>query len=302
MAKQKSTTTTGFGKVILVGEHAVVAGEPALAGAIDRKIEVEWRKTGGELRMNIAAWNIRLGAHDEHPIAQALSAMATAADIEDLGVELEVSPTVPKAAGLGSSAALCVATAKALLAASDQSRSADRIVKVASAGEAIFHGAPSGVDVAIANRGGMGLFSKENGLKTIPCTPFSIVVGITGEERSTAELVAEIQEAPDRAQHFEKLGSLAQGAVASLQKNDLAGLGSAMAEAHDVLAKLGASTELLDKLVRSAQHSGALGAKLTGAGGGGAAIALAPGRESDIERTWGKLGVETFVCTVGGRG
>jgi mevalonate kinase len=302
MSKNKAATTSGYGKVILVGEHAVVDGHPALAGAIDRKVEIEWRKTGGEVRINIPEWNVRLGTADEHPISQALQAMVQAADIDDLGLELEVTSTVPKAAGLGSSAALCVAAAKALLSASDQSRGAKRIVEVASAGESVFHGAPSGVDVAIANRGGVGLFTKKEGLKTIPCEPFAMVVGLTGEERSTAELVEKVQGAADKGQHFDKLGKLTQSAVAALQKNDLAGLGTAMAEAQDTLVALGASTELLDKMVRSAQYAGALGAKLTGAGGGGAAIALAPGREADVERAWAKLGVESFVCTVGGRG
>ena len=69
--------------------------------------------------------------------------------------------------------------------------------------------------------------------------------------------------------------------------------------ADDELAALGASTARLDALCEAARAEGALGAKLTGAGGGGAVIALAPGREEDVASAWRALGHEAFVTSAG---
>ncbi|MCB9574858.1 MAG: hypothetical protein H6709_22525 [Kofleriaceae bacterium] len=78
-------------------------------------------------------------------------------------------------------------------------------------------------------------------------------------------------------------------------------LGALFDGAHAHLAALGLSTPALDALVADARGAGALGAKLTGAGGGGAVIALAPGREADVLAAWRARGKLGFACTVGAR-
>jgi hydroxymethylglutaryl-CoA reductase len=72
-----------------------------------------------------------------------------------------------------------------------------------------------------------------------------------------------------------------------------------MNRAHALLGEFELSTAAIDAMVEAARARGALGAKLTGAGGGGAVIALCPGEESEIERAWKDLGFEAFVCQVG---
>jgi mevalonate kinase len=69
--------------------------------------------------------------------------------------------------------------------------------------------------------------------------------------------------------------------------------------AHGLLSGLGVSTPKLDALVREARAVGALGAKLTGAGGGGAAIALAPDRAEDVLKRWRSMGCYGFLTLVG---
>ena len=73
-----------------------------------------------------------------------------------------------------------------------------------------------------------------------------------------------------------------------------------MIEAHDELAALGVSTARLDELVAAARGAGALGAKLTGGGGGGAVIALAADRADAVVTAWRALGADGFVTTLGG--
>nr|MBA3501921.1 mevalonate kinase [Deltaproteobacteria bacterium] len=97
-----------------------------------------------------------------------------------------------------------------------------------------------------------------------------------------------------------ELGNLTDTGTTSLLRGDLAGLGAAMNRAHEVLAELGVSTAQLDSLCEAARASGAHGAKLTGAGGGGAVIAIAPrDKESAILAEWKNAGVTGFVSTVG---
>jgi mevalonate kinase len=80
-----------------------------------------------------------------------------------------------------------------------------------------------------------------------------------------------------------RLGELVRGGRASVERGDLEDLGARFDEAHAVLGELGVSCVELDRTVAALKAAGALGAKLTGAGGGGAAIGLArDGREAAL--------------------
>ena len=138
---------SGRGKVILFGEHAVVYGHPALAAALAQSTTVR-ATPAARCSLSVPAWGLDQATP---PVIAAVHAIAA-----HLGVSPDVAltgeSTVPSRAGLGSSASLCVAVARALAPDGD-------IEGAANAGEATFHGNPSGVDVALAARGGIGLFS-----------------------------------------------------------------------------------------------------------------------------------------------
>ncbi len=318
----------GRGKVILLGEHAVVYGHPALAGAIDRGVTATAR--AGRLGVEVAAWQLVVDADpppgDEaaaaHPVARALRTIAdaiaahavprravTADDtllgdpmLDRLPVRLIADATVPAGAGLGSSAALAVACTRALAHASDVVLADDEVVDIANAAEAEFHHRPSGIDVALAARGGLGLFERDVGLRRIAAAPLPIVVGLTGATRRTADMVqcvaAATGQRADDARLVE-LGAAARTGARAIVDGDVAQLGALMTSAHHTLASLGVSTAALDALVAAALAAGALGAKLTGAGGGGAVVALAPGREAAVQAAWRDLAVDTFTTVVG---
>jgi len=299
-------TAVGLGKIILLGEHAVVYGYPALAAALDRGVTISAIPTpaGGSLRIDIPAWNLKVSATDDHPVARALAAIADELGIGRPTVTLVGDAQIPPGAGLGSSAALAVAVARALLV-HDQ-RKADRAVvaRAAEASETLMHGRSSGVDVALAIAGGVGVFRKATGLRSFKSPPLRVLVGPSGSPRSTAAMVDrvahETHEVVDDAR-LRELGSLTDTGTTALLGKDLATLGAAMNRAHEILAGLGVSTEQLDSLCEAARVSGAHGAKLTGAGGGGAVIAIAPrDREQAVLTEWQNAGVTGFVATVGG--
>ena len=297
-------TAMGFGKVILLGEHAVVHGHPALAGAIDRGVRLTARD-GDALRLRIRAWEVDVAATDDHPVGRALAAVAAALGVT-APVLLEGDADLPPAAGLGSSAATSVAVARALADHARVALSPAQLIEVAGAGERCFHGNPSGIDVALAAGGGLGVYRKGAGLQPIACAPVPVVIGLSGQQRATAAMVARVADAlaaapAVTAQRLERLGDAAirGAALLAAPAPDLAGLGTLLTGAHVVLRDLGLSTPVLDAMVDGALAAGAAGAKLTGGGGGGAVIAIAPGREAAVLDAWRAAGKVAFACHVG---
>lgn len=304
-------TAVGWGKIILLGEHAVVYGYPALAAALDRGVTMDAvPTTKGGMRLNIPAWNVSVKADDDSQIARCMCAVADALDLGKPDLSLVGDAQIPHGAGLGSSAALAVAMARALLIATKRPQEPATIANAATASEVLVHGKPSGVDVALAITGGLGVFRRALGLSALRrsdgTTPsVRILVGPSGQPRSTGTMVQKVAEATGERpadKRLAELGGLTDTGTTALLGNDLPALGATMNRAQEVLADLGVSTPVLDGLCKLALEHGAHGAKLTGAGGGGAVIALAPrDKEQDILSGWKTLGVTGFVATLGAR-
>jgi mevalonate kinase len=299
-------TCVGFGKIILLGEHAVVYGYPALAAALDRGVTMAPVPTpaGGALRLDLRSWNLAVSADDDHPVARSLDAIADELEAGSPPLSLIGDAQIPHGAGLGSSAALAVAVARALLTYMKRPIDVATLTRAAGASEALVHGTASGVDVALAIAGGVGVFRRSAGLRPLAgVPPLRVLVGPSGAPRSTATMVARVAEAT-RAQaddaRLRELGALTDTATIALLAGDGPALGAAMDRAHALLGSLGVSTPQLDALCTTARTAGAHGAKLTGAGGGGAVIAIAPrDREAAILAAWKRAGIDdAFVATV----
>lgn len=301
-------TAIGLGKIILLGEHAVVYGFPALAAALDRGVTIAAVPTpaGGPLRVDVPSWSMRLTADDEHSFARGLCAIADAVELGRPPLTLVGDAQIPPGAGLGASAAFAVAISRALLAHLKKPGDATTVTAAANASESVLHGKASGVDVALAVHGGVGVFRKSTGLRKIQLRPLRVLVGPSGAPRSTAAMVDRVATATGGSAddaRLRELGSLADTGTASLLAGELPALGNDMNRAHELLAGLGVSTPLLDGLCAVAREHGAYGAKLTGAGGGGSVIAIAPrDKEADILAAWKTASVNGFVATVGSRG
>jgi mevalonate kinase len=297
----------GLGKLILLGEHAVVYGYPALAAALDRGVRIDPVPTpaGGTLRLDIPSWNLKVTADDDNAFAHGLAAIADALELGRPPLTLVGDAQIPPGAGLGASAAFAVAVSRALLGHAKKPADASAVAAAAAASEKVLHGKASGVDVALAIAGGVGVFRKSTGLRPFQIPALRVLVGPSGSPRSTAAMVDRIAQATsgivDDAR-LKELGALADTGTDALLRRDIPSLGRDMNRAHELLAELGVSTPLLDALCDVARKLGAHGAKLTGAGGGGAVIALAPReKEADILAAWKTAGVHGFLATVGGR-
>ncbi|MEM2419763.1 MAG: mevalonate kinase [Candidatus Bathyarchaeia archaeon] len=284
-------------KVILFGEHFVVYGEPAVVMAIDKRAYAKV-ETRHDNKLYICSQNLGLSAFYENdnikvergdqreartklePIKCAVEKVLEKAG-EKVGLNVEVHSTVPVAAGLGSSAAVAAATAAAVGAALNVKMSKEDVFRIAFEAEKIMHGTPSGVDPAISTFGGAMLFQLDTGFKPLEVkAEVPLVVGNTGIERSTRVQVAKVSELRDKyPQIVEPMMRAAREivlqAMEALRRGNLETVGELMNINHALLYGLGVSDESLEWLINAARKAGALGAKLTGAGGGGCMIALA---------------------------
>jgi mevalonate kinase len=294
--------TSGFGKVILLGEHAVVYGQPALAGAVDLRVAARVAPARVS-SLTVPAWRLAVGESDDGAVGEALRSLVEASCPGEHW-RIAATSTLPPGAGLGSSAALSVAIARALALSHGERPTAAEIETRAGAGERCFHRKPSGVDVAVAARGGLGLFRRGDGFAPIEAAPIQIVVGLTGEPRRTSAMIDVVAAAREvdpsqTGARLERLGALAVEGARAAAGGDTAELAARFREAQSILATLGVSSPGIEEMIAVAEEAGALGAKLTGAGGGGAVIALAPGKEEAIARAWRAAGKEAFVTAVG---
>jgi len=303
----------GHGKVILLGEHAVVYGHPALAAGLSRGMRGLAGPGTGRLRVPV--WNLDLhvdatpGAEagraptsDLARVARAWAAILNGFGVRD--VDVTVEGDLPAQAGLGSSAAFSCAVAFAVASAHGFGRA--RALAAAHFGEVVFHGAPSGIDLAAASTGAAGRFQRGQGWMAVEVPrPITLCIGLSGRPHATHDLVEGVRRlheaTPVVSRVIEALGALAPSGEAALAAGDLEALGRLFDVAHGLLASLRVSGPELETLVHGARRAGALGAKLTGAGGGGSVIALAPpGREAEILEAWRHEGFEGFTANVVG--
>jgi mevalonate kinase len=293
----------GRGKVILLGEHSVVYGHPALAAGLERGITASAERAS-EASLEIDPWNVTVTPSGDEPLARAFAVALSLHDGSPVRVRARVE--LPAGAGLGCSAALGVAVIGALDEALGVSRTPDELAAVSLAWEKVFHGNPSGIDNTMAACGGIGLFRRGQPLSPIvPKKPLRLVVANSGEQASTKQMVESVArqhtKAPARIdQIFDGIAAIVANGKTAIETGNLRDLGQLMTLNQKLLNTLLLSTAKLEELCDAAMSAGALGAKLTGSGGGGCMIALVESeQEAAVEAALRALGAETFIATAG---
>ncbi|HNT29944.1 MAG TPA: mevalonate kinase [bacterium] len=280
-----ASTGFGWGKTILFGEHFVVYGTEAIAVGLDRGITVTLERSEQDE-----------GPSDEHAdaVKQAVQIIRQAAGVSEQVRVLLIESALPVGQGTGSSAALSVAIARAIAKEFALALPEERINAIAYEAEKFFHGTPSGIDNTLATYGGAILFQKrpvhpdENRIERfLPGKPFWLVIISSGTRAATREMVAEVRLRRDRQEEVFSQFCAASSRISSqahqvLLSGDLDALGELMNLNHGLLVGIGVSTVRLDTIVHTARAQGALGAKLTGGGGGGCVIALFPDQDSAV--------------------
>ena len=293
----------GRGKVILLGEHAVVHGYPAIAAGIERGVHAEASPAQHDL-LRLEPWGLESTPDEgsDEPLSRAFAAILEEY-VDRPALDVEARVDLPAGAGLGCSAAIGVAVLDAIDQALGANRSRAELGDAALRWERVFHGDPSGVDNAMSALGGVALFRRGQPLEPLHSNKtLHLVIGHSGESASTKEMVAsvkrQLQQEPARVTRtFEGIETLVRNAKLAIESGNLIALGQLLDLNHTLLSSLMLCTTKLDTMCQVARKAGALGAKMTGGGGGGCMFALAPKRD-EAERLREVLGHEAFVAEV----
>ena len=289
---EQAKRSSACGKVIVLGEHAAVYGRPAIALPVSMSVEATVRKGGDQINVIIPRWGLEQPVRPgvTHGVNGAINTMLESLQLADAGMTIEVFPHLPRGMGLGSSAALAVAVIRALSDAFTLDLNDVSINRLAFECERAAHGTPSGIDNTVATIGKPIIFEKdgEPGFRTLDLpAPVPLVLGVTGRESLTATTVARVRAAwlenPERYNAlFDQMAQLALTGVDALENARFEELGELMNLCQGYLNALQVSSPELEELIHLARSNGALGAKLTGGGGGGSMIALCPGTQDRV--------------------
>lgn len=291
---EKIAIGTAQSKLILVGEHAVVHGQPAIA--------IPFPLVGVESIVEHVLGAVKIDSTFYHgPIDSAPSALTGIVtcikdtlnylDLPCKDLLIRIKSSIPPGKGLGSSASVAIAVVKSLFSYSNQEYGREQLLELANIAETYAHGAPSGIDSLTITSKSPVWYEKNQKVKYIkPSGNFHFIVADTGrmaDTRSAVESIANlIKLAPKKIQtKLERLGEITSQVKVALEKASKNLLGQQLNEAQKVLESLGVSDAGLNRLIYYALQEGALGAKLTGGGNGGCIIALAQDEEHSRQLT-----------------
>lgn len=276
----------GFGKVILFGEHFVVYGLPGIASRIDKYVRVEINTIEeNDIIFNDKIFREIVSKKDNptHILCRLFDVMFS--DLNPGSLKITITGNCLPRSGMGYSAALNVALARAINSFLHLKWNDKKISEIAYKGEGLIHGTPSGIDNTCATYGSLVWFEKdmEGGKNKIilfkPGKPIFFVLGntkIKHDTKKSIDLVRNNKEKnPDLFDKiFSEEKSILSKAKIAIEKEDTEEIGLLMNKNQELLRKIGVSCKELEILIEIALKNGTLGAKLIGAGRGGLMIAL----------------------------
>ena len=292
------------GKFVILGEHAVVYGKPAVVLAVD-------------LRMTIAVRDSRYNTINGERIdfKRQPHLRYLTRDV-DHALEFSTESMIPVGSGMGSSAALSAALALALSMRRGDTMGEEELVEEAYGAELYAQGIGSPMDASACVHGGgiavnlpessdRHLWTISRGERTwsvsdVDVPDMTFVIGNTGIRAPTGPLVSKVRRYMERSSFaVDVVDDIEQVTIEgsqALARDDVEALGRLMTEDHKLLSILGVSCRELNKLV-NASLPYSYGAKLTGAGGGGCMVALTDRPDKVCEAIRARGGVPYVVRT-----
>lgn len=300
-------TVSAPGKLMLLGEHAVVYNHPCLVTAVDQRMRVTVEVLDDNI-FELDAPDVKITEYKKSIDQIGIGDIPTGAKFVEIAVKnfadkyplfakieggLRISTVSEFSSqfGFGSSSASTVCVIKALSEISQLNLSNKDIFDIAYNTVLDIQGKGSGFDVAAAVFGGV-LYFVTGGAKIekLDIKNLPLVVGYSGVKADTVTLMNQVKEKfannPDR---LAKIYSLIDGFVESAKKEFLTGAweraGQLMNENQKLLVELGVSIPVLDDMISGSIKAGAFGAKLSGAGGGDCMIALSTDeKRAEVEK------------------
>ncbi|MDH3646655.1 MAG: hydroxymethylglutaryl-CoA reductase, degradative [Gammaproteobacteria bacterium] len=301
----------GNGKIILLGEHSVVYGRHAIAAPVELAVQARVHDCETGVHLVVPRWGVEYRMHEQAAKRRSFE-ISAGLILEKLGLtgramRIEVYPNVPRAMGLGGSAATAVAIIRALDDHFELGLDENEINQLAYESEKVAHGNPSGIDNTVATFGKTLLFKRGDPplmheLRFPQKIP--VVIAMSGVESLTAKMVARVRAAWEKNKTlyeriFDEIDALALHAVEALKENNIGQLGELMNINQGLLNALQVSCWEVEELIQIARENGASGAKLTGGGGGGSIIAICPEDPQRVVKAIRDAGYQAMEVEIG---
>lgn len=288
------------GKTILFGEHSVVYDEPAIAGAVNKRatVKIKPSKTrystlksydlNFEARLDTKRGTYSLRRGKPGIIRYILNALSKAHDHSP--IDMELSLNIPIGSGLGSSAAVTVATLAALYKYHGTYFNKETLAEAAHGVETDVQGIASPLDTLVSTYGGLVYLSREKKIvKFNSHLDTSFVIGYTMKYGNTGKMVRNVKALKDDFPELidpliETMGRIANEARIAILKNDVDKIAILMNLNQGLLDSLGVNTQELSRMIYLARKHGAAGSKITGSGGGGSMIAICPNNADRVAK------------------
>jgi len=322
------------GSLKLFGEHAVVYNRLGLSAAFNRRAFCEMKKAEDGVTINLTDFRntAKFNFNEITSAHVSIKGMIEGKDMVGLEkerrdmfspykvilgeffsefgfspIEVSIHSDIPRNSGLGSSAAVFCSLAGGLNNFFHTVLSENQVAELTNLGDKVVHGNPSGLDASTCTFGGYISFRREEGVKPLRIkTEVPMLVVNTGSQKDTGEMIGRVAERYKNDKRrvdsiFDRMEETALGGINALKSSNLKELGENMNTAQECFRELGLSTPAVEKIIEAAMSNGALGAKITGAGGGGCVIILAkqPGKLIPLYKG---MGLESFQTVLGAEG
>ena len=291
------------GKTILFGEHSVVYGEPAIATAVNKRATVRIKDSSTDktiLKSKDLGFEAELDTKNKKYVLKRgkpgiirffLEALYMVHDHSP--IEIDLSIDIPIGSGLGSSAAVTVATLAALYRYHNIYFNKKGLAEKAHQVEFKVQGEASPLDTLVSTYGGLIYLSRNKKLQRINSNinaPF--VIGVTSKYGSTSRMVKNVKNLKTKYPSImdpiiKTMGVLTDEAKKAIEEGNVNKMGELMNINQGLLDSINVNTKELSRMVYIARGAGAIGSKITGAGGGGSIVALCPNKVEQVSNAIG---------------
>ena len=312
-------------KIILFGEHFVVYNQPIILASINKRIKIESKITlenrntitietnsleKKTYQSSVLNNNHKNDLNDSfYPIIYILKKIINHNNKKNIGIEIRIDSEIPYGVGLGSSAALSVAAVSSINSLYNKYQTKKDVLELAIETERIIHKNSSGADCIISMYGGLMYYQKNKEIRKLKhSNKLNFVIINSGVKHSTGNLVSVVQKY--RQNNFEfflrlskMVTNICENAIEELERGNIINLGKLMNENHSLLEQIGVSNKEISKVIDRSLNYGALGSKITGAGGGGCVLSLI--RQENKESflfNMRKCGYECFDTVIENKG